>query len=61
MADLSQATEAFVRKLGQDILTEVLEQADEALYETVKPRLKTEKSSNMIQHMIQYNVKHQFF
>ena len=38
MADLTQATEAFVRKLGQDILTEVLEQADEALYETVKPR-----------------------
>lgn len=27
----------------------------------VKSRLKTEKSSNMIQHMIQYNVKHQFF
>lgn len=26
-----------------------------------KSRLKTEKSSNMIQHMIQYNVKHQFF
>ena len=38
MADLTQAIEVFVRKLGQDILTEVLEQADEALYETVKPR-----------------------
>ena len=37
MADLTQATESFVRKLGRDILTDVLEQTDEALYETVKP------------------------
>ena len=31
------------------------------VHRTDKSRLKTEKSSNMIQHMIQYNVKHQFF
>lgn len=29
--------------------------------QTNKSRLKTEKSSNMIQHMIQHNVKYQFF
>ena len=37
IADLTQATEIFVRKLGRDILTDVLEQTDEALYKTVKP------------------------
>lgn len=31
------------------------------IHQIDKSRLKTEKSSNMIQHMIQHNVKYQFF
>ena len=38
LTDVTLAVQEFVQKLGREVLSAMLEQADEAIYETVKPQ-----------------------
>lgn len=37
LTDVTLAVQEFVQNLGREVLSAMLEQADEAIYETVKP------------------------
>lgn len=66
----SQATQVAQKNINLKILSSldvlvppenIQNQFADFVHHIDKSRLKTEKSSNMIQHMIQHNVKYQFF